>query len=174
MTTLPFSLATASGRLMNLLFVLVFVLGPIAYKWGTQRQAAALAFYRAHTTAQQRTVLDGLAKDAAAWAERFASSPAGEQKMKQAIAFVQAALKTRGITLDVQEIIGAIQSAVAAAKVAGVLAAAGPTLAVQPTPAPIIPPRPTPPAPAPAPKPATVPVAPGGPSVNVPVTVAQA
>lgn|GEM_PF-3486646 len=167
MTTLPFSLATASGRLMDLAFVLVFVVGPIAYKWAKQRQAAALALYRAHTTAQQRVVLDGLAKDAAAWAERFASSPAGEQKMKQAIAFVQKALGARGITLDVQEVIGAIQAAVAAAKTSGVLAAAGPTLAVQPAPAPVAPARPTPPAP--APQPATVPVAPGGPEIAVPV-----
>ncbi len=174
MPALPFAPTTLTGILADLAFLVVIIGGPLVLKWWSTHQKGIAKWYMSQTTAQERAVLSSLAHDAVAWAERFASSPAGEQKMKQAIAFVQAALKTRGITLDVQEIIGAIQSAVAAAKVAGVLAAAGPTLAVQPTPAPIIPPRPTPPAPAPAPKPATVPVAPGGPSVNVPVTVAQA
>ncbi len=129
--TLPLAPTNPQSALLDLLFVLLIIGAPVAYRWAKARQAQALAFYRAHTTVQQRIVLDGLAKDAVAWAERFASSPAGKQKLQQAIALVQAGLKARGITIDVTEVEAAIQAEVAAMKANGVLAAAGPSLAAQ-------------------------------------------
>ena len=136
MPTLPFAPTTLTGILADLAILVVIIGAPLALKWWSNHQKGISKWYKSQTTVQERAVLSSLAHDAVAWAERYASSPAGIEKMKQAVALVQSGLKARGITVGVTEIVAAIQAAVAAAKTSGALAAAGPTLvAAQPTPA---------------------------------------
>ena len=111
MEQLPFAPTSLSAILGDLVFLLILTGGPLALQWLRSAQQAAAAYYRAHTSVGERQVLDGLAGDAVAWAERYASSPAGRVKFKEAVAMVQAALDRRGIRLDVAEIEAAVQSA---------------------------------------------------------------
>lgn len=134
--SLPFSIATASGRLMDLLFLLIVVVAPMLYRWAQQHRAALSKWYQEHTTATERAVLAGLARDAVSWAERYASSPAGDAKFKQALNLVQGWLAKRGIHIDATEVEAAIQQAYADLKQSGVLAAAGPTKVAAVAPAP--------------------------------------
>lgn len=134
MPTLPFAPTTLTGILADLAILVVIIGAPLALKWWSNHQKAIAKWYMSQTTAQERAVLSSLAHDAVAWAERYASSPAGIEKMKQAVALVQSGLKARGIAIDVTEVVAAIQAAVAAAKTSGALAAAGPTIVgTQPT-----------------------------------------
>ena len=133
MDELPFAPTSLSAILADLVFLLILGGGqagegqrprsggqaalrlaprlPFALRWLQSAQQAAAAYYRAHTTVGERQGLDGLASDAVAWAERYASSPKGEAKLKEAVAMVQAALDRRGIHVDVAEIEAAVQSA---------------------------------------------------------------
>jgi len=111
MEDLPFAPTSLTAILADLAFVLVLTGGPLLLRWLQASQAAMRAYYSTHTTAGERVILDGLAKDAAAWAEQFAQSPEGQAKFKQALAMVQAALKRRGIAVDAAEIEAAVQSA---------------------------------------------------------------
>lgn len=128
MTTLPFSLGTASGRLLDLIFVLLVIVVPMLIRWMQQHRAALAKWYMANTTTEERAILADLAKSAVAWVERYASSPAGQDKFKQAVNLVQGWLVKRGIHIDLAEVEAAIQDAYAALKTSGVLAAAGPTI----------------------------------------------
>lgn len=111
MEDLPFAPTNLTAILADLAFVLVLTAGPLVLRWLQASQAAAVTYYQAHTTAGERTVLDGLAKDAVAWSEQFAQSPEGAAKFKQANALVQQALKRRGIEVNVAEVEAAVQSA---------------------------------------------------------------
>lgn len=133
MTTLPFSLGTASGRLLDLIFVLLVIVVPMLVRWMNQHRAALAKWYAANTTTEERTVLADLAKSAVSWVERYASSPAGDAKFKQAVNLVQGWLVKRGIHIDLAEVEATIQSVYAEIKASGVLAAAGPTIVVAPT-----------------------------------------
>ncbi len=134
MPTLPFAPTTLTGILADLAILVVIIGAPLALKWWSNHQKGISKWYKSQTTVQERAVLSSLAHDAVAWAERYASSPAGTEKMKQAVALVQSGLKARGIAIDVTEVVAAIQAAVAAAKTSGALAAAGPTIVgTQPT-----------------------------------------
>ena len=113
MEDLPFAPTNLTAILADLAFVLVLTGGPMLLRWLQASQAAMVAYYKAHTTAGERAVLDGLAKDAVAWAEQFAQSPEGQAKFKQASLMVQQALKRRGLNVDVTEIEAAVQSAFA-------------------------------------------------------------
>lgn len=111
MEELPFAPTNLTAILADLAFVLVLAGGPLLLRWLQTTQAAMRAYYRAHTTAGERLILDGLARDAVAWTEQFAQSPAGQAKFREAIALVQAALDRRGIRVDAAEIEGAVQAA---------------------------------------------------------------
>lgn len=111
MGELPFAPTSLTAILADLAFVLVLTGGPLLLRWLQASQSAAVTYYRAHTTAGERLVLDGLAKDAVAWCEQFAQSPEGAAKFKQASALVQSALQRRGIRVDLAEIEAAVQSA---------------------------------------------------------------
>ena len=126
--TLPFSLGTASGRLLDLVFVVLVIVVPMLIRWMQQHRAALAQWYKATTTAQERAILADMAKGAVSWVERYASSPAGQAKFKEAVNLVQGWLSKRGIHIDLAEVESAIQSAYADLRHSGVLAAAGPTL----------------------------------------------
>lgn len=111
MEELPFAPTNLTAVLADLVFVLVLAGGPLVLRWLQAVQAAAVAYYRAHTTAGERAVLDGLAEDAAAWAERYAKSPEAEAKLKEAITMVQAALKRRGLDVAASEVEAAVLAA---------------------------------------------------------------
>lgn len=108
MEDLPFAPTNLTAILADLVFVLVLAGGPLLLRWARVLQVSALTYYRTHTSVGERAVLGGLAQDAAAWAERFAQSPEAEAKLKEAVAMVQAALKRRGIQLDIAEIEAAV------------------------------------------------------------------
>ena len=126
--TLPFSLGTASGRVLDGIFVALVVVVPMLVRWMQQHRAALAQWYKATTTAQERAILADMAKGAVMWVERYASSPAGQAKFKEAVNLVQGWLSTRGIHIDLVEIESAVQSLYADLQHSGVLAAAGPTL----------------------------------------------
>ena len=128
MTSLPFLPTSLSGALADLLYLTLIVLVPVGLRYLRDHQVALAKWYDAQTTAQERAVLSGLAHDAVAWVERYASSPAGAEKFKQAMGLVQGWLVARGIHIDLAEVEAAIQDAYAALKTSGVLAAAGPTI----------------------------------------------
>ena len=131
---LPFLPTNPTAVLADLAYIAILVGVPVALRYWRAHLKAIAKWYMSQTTAQERAVLSSLAHDAVAWAERYASSPAGIEKMKQAVALVQSGLKARGIAIDVTEVVAAIQAAVAAAKTSGALAAAGPTIVgTQPT-----------------------------------------
>ena len=132
MTSLPFSLGTASGRLLDLIFLILVIVVPMLVRWMQQHRAALAKWYMANTTTEERTILADLAKSAVSWVERYASSPAGQDKFKQAVNLVQGWLVKRGIHVDLAEVEGVIQQVYAELKATGVLAAAGPTI-VAPT-----------------------------------------
>ena len=132
MTSLPFSLDTPSGRLLDLIFVLLVIVVPMLVRWMQQHRAALAKWYMANTTTEERTILADLARSAVSWVERYASSPAGQDKFKQAVNLVQGWLVKRGIHVDLAEVEGVIQQVYAELKATGVLAAAGPTI-VAPT-----------------------------------------
>lgn len=111
MEDLPFAPTTLTAVLADLAFVMLLAGGPMLLRWVRASQTALQAYYRAHTTAGERAVLDGLARDAVAWAEQFAQSAQGQAKFQQAMTMVQVALKRRGISLDMREIEAAVQSA---------------------------------------------------------------
>ena len=137
---LPFLPTTLTGALADLLYVAVRVAVPLLLRWWRAHQAAIVAWYDSQTTAQERAVLAEMAKAAVLWIERYASSPAGATKFKQAATLVQDWLVRRGIHVDAGEVAAAIQAAYAELRQSGVLAAAGPTLAVAPGPTPVQPP----------------------------------
>lgn len=120
---LPYLPTNLSAVLADLAYLAVPVVVTAVVAWWRKHRPAVARWFQAHTTLQERTILEGLARDAVQYAEQFASSPAGAAKRQQALAYVQQALKARGWSIDVQEILGAIQSAYAAAKTAGTLAA---------------------------------------------------
>ena len=134
MTTLPFAPTNLTNGLLDLVFLVIVIGAPLALKWWNAHQAAIVKYYEKHTSAEERAILATLAKDAVAWTERFASSPAGADKMKQAVALVQSWLTARGITISLAEVQAALQTAYAELKSSGVLAASGPTLAPAPAP----------------------------------------
>lgn len=111
MEELPFAPTTLTGILADLAFILVLTGGPLLLRWIQTTQGAVAAYYRTHTTAGERTVLDGLARDAVAWAEQFAASPDGQAKFQQATALLQAALQRRGLCVHVAEVEAAVQAA---------------------------------------------------------------
>ena len=133
---LPFLPTTLTGALADLLYVAVLVAVPLLLRWWRTHQTAVVAWYDRQTTAQERAILAEMARAAVAWSERYASSPSGAEKFKQAANLVQGWLVRRGIHVDVAEIAAAIQAAYAELRQSGVLAAAGP-LAVAPGPTPV-------------------------------------
>lgn len=144
MTSLPFVPNTLTGALADLAFLVVIVGAPLALKWWNNHQKAIAAWYRAQVPAADRAILAAIAKEGVVYAERFASSPAGAQKLQQAIGYVQGELKALGVGISLTAVVAAIQTAFADLSQSGVLAAAGPTVgpgalhpaAVLPAPAP--------------------------------------
>ena len=122
----PYLPTNLSAVLADLAYLAVPVVVTAGVAWWRKHKPAVARWLRAHTTLQERTILEGLARDAVQYAEQFASSPAGTAKRQQALQYVQHALSARGVNIDVQEILGAIQSAYAAAKTSGALAASAP------------------------------------------------
>ncbi len=108
---LPFAPTSLTGILADLVFVLILAGGPMMLRWFQGVQTAAVAYYRAHTTAGERAVLTGLAEDAAAWAEHCAKSPEAAAKLKEAVTIVQAALQRRGIDVNAAEVEAAVAAA---------------------------------------------------------------
>lgn len=131
----PFAPTNLTTALADVLYLALIVGVPVALKYLKAHQQALQKWLDARTTVQERAFLGSIAKEAVAYAERFASSAAGKAKMAQAIDYVQAELKRAGISIDLQTITGALQAAYAELKSTGVLAAAGPTLAAVATPA---------------------------------------
>ena len=111
MEELPFAPTNLTNVLADLVFVLVLAGGPLLLRWAQVLQAQALTYYRTHTTAGERVVLGTLAKDAAAWAERYAKSPEAQAKLAEAMKMVQAGLKRRDIQVDPSEIEAAVVAA---------------------------------------------------------------
>ena len=108
---------TIQGVLLNLVYLGVLAgITAVAPK--------AIAWLRAHTTAQQRAVLSDLAAAAVPWAEKFFPALPGAQQFTEAVTQAQAWLKARGINITESEVQAEVQRAYAAAKVSGVLAAA--------------------------------------------------
>lgn len=79
------------------------------------------AFVLAHTTANQRTVLEGMAAAVVPFVERMFPQLAGADKMSKAVEIVDHWLTQKGIPLSAQDIESAIEKAWAEAKTSGLL-----------------------------------------------------
>lgn len=81
----------------------------------------AIAYYKAHTTAQERTMLSDMASTVVPYVERVFADLAGSEQMKTAVSMVDAWLKTRDVPITAEEIEAAIEKAYADAKRTGLL-----------------------------------------------------
>jgi LL-H family phage holin len=77
---------------------------------------AAIAYLKARTSAEHYALLEQLAGQAVAAAEQTMKSAAGKTKLEAAAAVVRSALLKKGIKLDEEQIVAAIEAAVYAEK----------------------------------------------------------
>lgn len=91
-----------------------------------------VAFYKSHTTAQERATLASLADAAVPWVEKAFPTLPGVQQFSAAVAQAQKWLAARGISITASEVEAEVQRAYAQAKVNGTLAAASSPAPAQP------------------------------------------
>lgn len=109
--------AAIQPYLLNLLYLAVLAaITAVAPK--------VIAFYKAHTTAQERATLSALADAVVPWVEKAFPTLPGAQQFTAAVAQAQKWLAARGIAITASEVEAEVQRAYAQAKVNGVLAAA--------------------------------------------------